>query len=412
MEDFWIYLRQDKWAQIAAATVCFTLGLLFIRLVAGRLKRYIDSLQGDKIKEVRLQGVSLIPASATIRILKIIVRLSAWAIGIFLTYVYLAFLFLLFPQTQFIADRLQSSLKNGVSQLVLAVWNYMPSLITIILVIVICRYIMLAIKVIMAAVEAERITLPGFDPHWAPATDKLLRFLVVGLGLVIVAPLLPGAASPAFKGLSVFAGVLISLGSGGAITHVVSGIFLTYTNSFKEGDVVRVGDIQGVLVEKGLLVTRIRTPKNEDITIPNARILEANVVNFSNAARRQELVIHSIITLGYDAPWVEVHKLLKKCAERTDGLLDTPEPWVLQTSLDGAWVAYQINACTDRAEAMPQIYSDLRANIQDVFNEAGIELMTTSFHSVRDGNMSTIPENYDIGDQSKSGFRILDVLKR
>ena len=412
MQDFLTYLSEDKWAQIAAASVGLTLILLFIRFLAGRLKRYVDSLQGDKIKEFGLQGVPLIPATATIRVLKILIRLAAWTTGLFFTYVYLAFLFLLFPQTQFIATRLQSSLKNGISQLVLAVWNYMPNLITIVVVIVFCRYIMLGVKVIMAAVETERITIPGFDPDWAPATDKLLRFLVAGLGLVIAAPLLPGAASPAFKGLSVFAGILISLGSGGAITHVVSGIFLTYTNSFKEGDVVRVGDIQGVLVEKGLLVTRIRTPKNEDITIPNAKILEANVVNFSNAARRKELVIHSTITLGYDAPWVEVHELLKKCAEKTDGLLNTPEPWVLQTSLDGAWVAYQINACTDQAEAMPKIYSDLRANIQDVFNEAGIELMTTSFHSVRDGNISTIPENYDVGDQSKSGFRILDVLKR
>lgn len=411
MLELWTLVTQDRWAQIASASICLVLCLLFIRLIAGRLKRYVESLQGEKIREVGLQGVPLIPASVTVRLLKALIRLAAWVVGLFLAYVYFAFLFLLFPQTHYIATSLQTSLKSAITHVALAIWNYMPDLLTIIVVIVVCRYIMMAIKIIMGAVESGKINIPGFDAHWAPATDKLLRFLVVALGLVIIAPLLPGAASPAFKGISVFAGILLSLGSGGAVTHIVSGIFLTYTNSFKEGDVVRIGEIQGTLVEKGLLVTRIRTPKNEDITIPNARILESSVVNYSNAAQRKELVIHSTITLGYDAPWIEVHKLLKKCAEKTEGLLQEPEPWVLQTSLDGAWVAYQINACTDRADCMPGIHSDLRANIQDVFNEAGIELMTTTFHSVRDGNLSTIPTNYDVGDQSTSGFRFLDVLK-
>ena len=174
----------------------------------------------------------------------------------------------------------------------------------------------------------------------------------------------------------------------------------------------RVGDVQGTLVEKGLLVTRIRTPKNEEITIPNAKVLDASVVNFSKAAARRDLVIHTAITLGYDAPWVKVQELLKTCAQRTEGLLDDPAPWVLQTALDGAWVEYEINAYTDSADEMPRIYSDLRTHIQDVFNEAGIELMTTTFHSVRDGNLSTIPEGYQSLDQSKSGFRILDLLKK
>lgn len=412
MDVFWTYLINDRLTQVAAATVCLILCLLFSRLIATRLKRYIESLEGDRIKEVEFQGVPLIPATKTADFLKIIVRLGAWVVGLILTYVYLGFLFLLFPQTKFIADKLQSVLKSGMVQLGSALWGYVPSLLTIVLIIVACRYLILAIKAVMAAVGSERITIPGFDPDWAEATDRLLRFLVFGLALVVVAPLLPGAASPAFRGISVFAGVLLSFGSGGAITHVVSGVFLTYTNSFKEGDVIRIGEIQGTLVEKGMLVTRIRTSKNEDITIPNAKILDASVVNFSNAALRKELVIHSTITLGYDAPWVEVHELLKKCAEKTEGLLEDPAPWVLQTALDGAWVAYQINACTDRAGEMPRIYSDLRANIQDVFNEAGIELMTTTFHSVRDGNLSTIPEGYDIADQSKSGFRFLDVLKK
>jgi small-conductance mechanosensitive channel len=412
MQDFWKYLSEDRWAQVAAASVGLVLTLLLVRLVATRLKRYIESLEGDKIKEVGLQGVSLISATTTARCLKIIVRLGAWTAGLFISYVYFAFLLLLFPQTRFIADKLQSGLKNGLSHLGLAIWGYLPNLFTIIFVIVICRYIMMTIGVVMTAIGKEKITLPGFDPDWADATDKLLRFLAAALTLVVVAPLLPGAASPAFRGISVFAGILLSLGSGGAISHVVSGVFLTYTNSFKEGDVVRIGEVQGTLIKKGLLVTQIRTPKNEEITIPNGKILDANVVNFSKAALRKDLVIHSTITLGYDAPWVEVHELLKKCAEKTEGLLKDPKPWVLQTALDGAWVAYEINAYTDQAGQMPRIHSDLRANIQDVFNEAGIELMTTSFHSVRDGNLSTIPDGYDIGDQSKRGFRLLDLWKK
>ncbi|MCA9796601.1 MAG: mechanosensitive ion channel, partial [Candidatus Eremiobacteraeota bacterium] len=347
----------------------------------------------------------LLQSEAVVRVLVGSVRVVLWCFWLFGLSVYMTFLFLLVPATKSLADYLQAKLAAFCLAAGTAIVGYLPNLLTIVMALLICRYLVKFIRLIMEAVAGGRIVLPGFDPDWAEATRQLLSFLTMALTAVIVAPLLPGAASPAFKGISVFIGVLISLGSGGAISHVVSGVFLTYTNAFKVGDIVRVGQVEGQLVERSLLVTRIRTPKNEEITIPNARVLEASVTNFSTAARRQELIVYSTITLGYDAPWKRVHELLLECAGRTEGLLAEPAPFVLQTSLDGSWVAYQINAYTGLAERLPRLYSELRCHIQDVFNEAGIELMTTSFHSVRDGNLSTIPEEYPRPEAT--GFRIL-----
>ena len=388
------------------ATCCLLLAVLVSWLVARQLERALQRLHTARLQSLPAQGFPTMPAESIFRALKLLIRLVRWAFLALAGYIYLAFLFLLVPTTRFLAAYLQVGLANFAVRAGEAVLGYTPNFLTIIAAVMICRFVIRSIRLVMEAVGSRRMVLPGFDPDWASATSQLLRFLTLALTVVVVFPLLPGAASPAFQGISVFLGILLSLGSGGAISHVVSGVFLTYTNAFKVGDVIRLGELEGILIERSLLVARIRTFKNEEITIPNARVLEASITNYSVAARRHELILYTSITLGYDAPWQEVHQLLCRCVGLTEGLLKSPEPFVLQTSLDGAWVEYQINAYTELAERMPWIYSDLRGHIQDVFNEAGIELMTTHFHSVRDGNLSTIPSSYGKTD-SKVGFRIL-----
>ena len=218
-------------------------------------------------------------------------------------------------------------------------------------------------------------------------------------------PYLPGADSPAFKGISVFLGVLFSLGSTSAIGNIVAGVILTYMRAFSLGDRVQIADTMGDVVEKTLLVTRIRTIKNVDITIPNAMVLGSHITNYSSSSQQYGLILHTTVTIGYDAPWRQVHQLLIDAATATENILQLPAPFVLQTSLDDFYVSYQINAYTDRPALMARTYSELHQNIQDRFNEARVEIMSPHYSTLRDGNQTTIPPDYLPDDYRTPGFK-------
>ncbi|WLT39209.1 mechanosensitive ion channel family protein [Synechocystis sp. B12] len=209
-------------------------------------------------------------------------------------------------------------------------------------------------------------------------------------------PYLPGFDSPAFRGISVFLGLLLSLGSTSAITNVIGGIILIYTRAFRIGDHIQVGDVIGDIIEKNFLVIRICTPTNQIITIPNSSLLISNVTNYSISSRElnKYLILQTTITLGYDVPWQKVYQTLIEAALNTEHILKSPVPFVLQTSLDNFYVSYQLNAYTNQPNLMVIIYSELHQNMQDKCNEVGIEILSPSFTALRDGNTSTMPENY------------------
>ncbi|RZA04271.1 MAG: mechanosensitive ion channel family protein, partial [Moraxellaceae bacterium] len=200
-------------------------------------------------------------------------------------------------------------------------------------------------------------------------------------------PFLPGSSSPAFQGVSVFLGILISLGSSSAITNIVAGLVITYMRPFRIGDRVKIGEVVGDVMEKSMLVTRIKTIKNEDITVPNSLVLSSSTVNYSSHTKneKQGLIVHYTVTVGYDVPWQQVYHLLVEAALKSEHVQSEPKPFVLQTSLDHYYISYQINAYTKEANKQATIYSNILENIQDVFHEAGIEIMSPSFHVIRDG---------------------------
>jgi small-conductance mechanosensitive channel len=226
--------------------------------------------------------------------------------------------------------------------------------------------------------------------------------------LVLIFPYLPGSGSPAFQGVSVFLGVLLSLGSSSAIANLVAGLVITYMRPFKIGDRVKIGDITGDIVEKTTLVTRIRTVKNEDVTVPNSAVLSSSTINYSTYTAQPDsgLIIHTTVTIGYDAPWEDVHRVLLEAAARTNLILKDPPPFVLQTSLDDFYVSYQVNGFTKEANNQARLYSQLHQNIQNCFNEAGIEIMSPHYMSARDGNMTTIPSSYLGSEYEAPAFRI------
>jgi small-conductance mechanosensitive channel len=213
---------------------------------------------------------------------------------------------------------------------------------------------------------------------------------------VVIFPYLPGSDSPVFRGVSVFLGVLFSLGSSSVISNIMAGLVITYMRPYKVGDRIKIDDIIGEVVEKSLMITRINTIKNEDVTIPNAKVLTGYSVNYSTPTEKEGLIIHTTVTIGYDAPWRTVHELLIRAAEITDGVSSSPKPFVLQTSLDDFYISYQINAYIRDAKRLLRIKSALHQNIQDEFNRAGVEIMSPHYRSERDGNPVTIPQEWEI----------------
>jgi small-conductance mechanosensitive channel len=224
--------------------------------------------------------------------------------------------------------------------------------------------------------------------------------------LVVIFPYLPGSNSPIFKGVSVFLGFLFTFGSAGSLSNIISGLVLTYMRLFKIGDRVKIGEVTGDIIERSLLVTRIRTTKNEVISIPNSTVMGSPSTNYSSDAPDKGLILHSTVTIGYDVPWRDMHQALIDAALRCELILKDPIPFVLQTGLDDFYVSYQINAYTREANLQATIYSLLHQHIQDVCNERGIEIMSPHYRSERDGNMSTIPASYLPKDYKQPGFNI------
>jgi small-conductance mechanosensitive channel len=274
---------------------------------------------------------------------------------------------------------------------VAAVIGYLPKFL---FVVVIGAIIYLAIKLValfFRQIERGRLVFPKFPAEWADPTNKIVRVLLIAFGLVAAFPYLPASDSPAFAGVSVFIGILVSLASSSALSNMIAGIVLTYTGAFRLGDRVRLGDSFGDIIDTALLATRIRTIKNEDITIPNSLVLGGSVINYSRNAQKLGLILHTSVTIGYDAPWRKVHDLLISAALATPGILHDPKPFVWQTALNDFYVTYEINAYTASARDMIDIYAALHARIQDAFFEAGVEIMSPHYTSLRDGNTVAIP---------------------
>ena len=234
--------------------------------------------------------------------------------------------------------------------------------------------------------------LAGFHAELAEPTRKIAKFLLGILAVMLIYPYTPIVDSPVFQGLTVFLGILFSLGSSTAIANMVAGIVLTYSRAFRVGDRVRIGDAFGDVTEKSFLVTRVRTTKNEDISVPNATVLSTQIVNYSAMARDGSgIILHTEVTIGYDVPWPQVHQLLIQAARDTAGIEPEPPPFVLQTALGDFSVAYELNAYTKEVTRMARLYSDIHQHIQDRFAEAGVEILSPTYEARRDGP-STVPD--------------------
>lgn len=331
---------------------------------------------------------------------------------ILIVYLSLPVLFSIFPATEGYTTTLLRWVLTPAKSVVMSFVAFLPSLFTILVIVFIFRYTLKVIQFFVDEISKGNIKIDGFYSDWARPTFNIVRILLYAFMLVIIFPYLPGSDSNIFKGVSVFVGVLFSLGSSNAIANMVAGLVITYMRPFKIGDFIKIGDVSGEVIEKTALVTRIRTTKFEDITIPNATVLASTSTNYSANIKEdaQGLIIHVTATFGYDVPWPKVHKLLIEAALKTDFIKLTPSPFVLQTSLDDFYVSYEINVYTKMPKKRPLIYSSLYQNIQDSFNEAGIEIMSPHYKALRDGNKTTIPEDYLGNNYETPTFNIKNKL--
>lgn len=370
------------------------------------LRVKVRKAKGGWIRGIKIKDYELFTADNEVRVIFVGLNVLRWFLIFLLIYLSLPVLFSIFPWTKTLSGTLLGYILNPVKAIVLAIWNYLPKLVTILVIVFIFRYVNKGIKFLRNEVASGALKLPGFYPDWATPTYQIVRILMFAFMLIVIFPYLPGSDSPVFRGVSVFLGVLFTFGSSGSLSNIVAGLVLTYMRAYKIGDRVMIGEVTGDIVEKTLLVTRVRTIKNEDITIPNSAVMNSHTINYSAVSQDLGLILHTTVTIGYDVPWKHVHELLINAALDSDFILQEPKPFVLQTSLDDFYVAYQLNAYTKEPNKQADIYSSIHQNIQDKFNEGGVEIMSPHYRAMRDGNQTTIPADYLPPEYITPSFRV------
>ncbi len=352
----------------------------------------IQRLKDTRLKPISIQNYEILDTQKQVNLLIFSASIVRYILVLLQLLITVPMLFAIFPQTQNLAYKILSYIWNPVKGILKDIADYVPNLFTILVIYYAIKYVIKGVRYLAMEVDSGRLKINGFYPDWAMPTFHIVQFLLYAFMIAMIYPYLPGSDSGVFQGISVFVGLIVSLGSSTVIGNIIAGLVITYMRPFKMGDRIQLNDTTGNVIEKTPLVTRIRTPKNEVVTIPNSFMMSSHTVNYSVSARTYGLIIHSEVTIGYDAAWRKVHQLLIDAALATPGVQAEPEPFVLETSLSDWYPVYQVNAYIKDADNMGQIYSDLHQNIQDYFNKAGIEIMSPHYVATRDGNETTIPK--------------------
>ena len=395
--------------------ICVAVGAFLLAwFIVKRVFRWIGTEDGRffkrRIRSIKLQQQELLnaeeitklsaTATSTVRRLANILLFSALTVVILTQ----------FESSKHIPETVWAYLVDKYLEIQKEFIDFIPSLVFILIVAFVANFLIRIVRLIFDGLDRGRIKIDGFYQEWARPTFVLVRLLIIVFAFVVVFPYLPGSQSPALKGLSIFIGVLVSLGSTSAITNIIAGIAITYMRAFQTGDRVRIAETTGDIVEKSLLVTRVRTAKNVVISIPNSMVMSNHIVNYSTHAKLTGVLLHTSVTIGYDVPWRQVHGLLIASAEKIEFISQEKPPFVLQKSLGDFSVEYELNVLSKHPRKTPMIYSQLNQSIQDKFNEAGVEIMSPTFSGVRDANHVTIPDEYLDKDYQSQPFKLSQLL--
>ena len=376
---------------IAVILAVVTLVLMRVVRIIGRGLEQRVNKRAEKSKGFQLQEQEILSAQDIAAFLSLVVRGARLIVSAWVLLSGLALGCRLFSWTEHIAERVFKLAVEIFWAVAGTIIDFIPNLLIIACAGAVLWYSIRLVHLVFKGIESKRIRIRGFYPEWAIPTFNIVKMLMVVFAIVVVFPYLPGAGSPAFKGVSIFIGVLVSLGSTSAVANLIAGVLLIYMRAFNVGDRVRISGIEGIVVERSLLVTRIRTPKNVEVAIPNAKVMADPIVNFNAQVKKKGLIHHTTLSIGYDVDWRQVRDLLMAAAGKVAGVAEKPEPFVRQLELGDFSVVYELNVTIRQPHMLPRITSDLHANILDAFNEAGVEIMSPEFAALRDGNSVTIP---------------------
>lgn len=362
-----------------AATLILAIGIGVSVWSWRRVNRYYDRRLKQRIQSVEIKSFELMRAEriwATVRGVLFAVRTL---IMLAMVLLYLGFVLGQFPWTREISRDMAGFALRPLEVIGTGIVSSIPSLAFLAVLFFGVKLGLRVVRLFFDAVGLGRVTLEGFDREWAEPTYKLIRVAAIAFALVVAYPYIPGSNTEAFKGVTLFIGIVFSLGSSSAISNIIAGYLMTYRRALKVGDRVRVGDAIGDVIETRLQVTHIRSTKNEEIIVPNSKILNGDVINYSSLSRAHGLILHTEVGIGYETPWRQVEAMLIAAAERTEGISAQPRPFVYEKRLGEFAVFYELNAYCSRPQAMNQLYAALHRNILDVFNEFGVQIMTPTY---------------------------------
>jgi len=372
-----VLLRKMVWA--AGVTAVTVLLVLILVWVVRRVRAWLERRIRARIESLEDKSFRLIRSSQLWTGFRILFKTIRLLVIFLVVASYFQYILSLFPWTRGIAAYIVDIFIDPLRNFGLVILRFLPHLAVLIVIYFIVRYLLKLVRLFFTGIKDGGIKLSGFDPEWALPTYKIIRLIVIIFAFVLAYPYIPGSDTDAFKGVSVFAGILFSLGSSSFISNIIAGYSMTYRGAFKKGDLIKVDETVGIVEEQKLLVTRLRSPKNEEIVILKSELLNSNIINFTTRAKDLGLVLHTTVGIGYETPWRLVDAMLKEAAERTGGLLKDPPPYILKKALGDFAVTYELNAYCDNTSGILLLYSALHQNILDVFNENNVQIMTPAY---------------------------------
>ena len=361
------------------ATLLLAAGAFVGRRIIIPVQASIQGRYQHRVKDIGIQSFRVLRAEQLWSAVSGVLGF-AWGVSLAAAFfVYLRFVLGEFPWTRGVANNLSALVLGPVGQIGSSFLASLPNLFFLAILFVITRYGIKMLRLFFDSVASGAVQLKNFEREWAEPTYKLTRLAIVAFAVAVAYPYIPGSNTDAFKGVTLFIGVIFSLGSSSLIGNIISGYTMTYRRTFHVGDVVQIGQYLGEVVEMRMLVTHLRTPKNEEVIVPTSSIVGGEVVNYSSMARTRGLILHTNVGIGYETPWRQVEAMLIEAAGRTEGLLKSPPPFVNQTALGDFAITYEINVHCDAPIRMRALYSELHRNILDVFNEYGVQIMTPAY---------------------------------
>jgi small-conductance mechanosensitive channel len=379
------YRARYGWQRRVARGVAFVLLVALCALLLMAVRRGTHALSArtiarmhSRIHQTHRQVVRLIPNSHVDKVVPRLFGLLRKALYVVVVIVTVQLLLLLYPPTRYLAGRFIADVAAPLKHLAARFWTNAPNLFLVLLIAIATWYVLRFLRFFFDRVAEGTLHFANFRPRWAQTTQRLVSILVVVCALLIAYPYIPGSESPAFKGITLFIGVLASIGSAGVVPNMISGIMLTYMDAFQVGDLVRIGERQGVVHETSILSTTLRSQATQLVTIPNSMIWNCHITNFSRRVGDGASLVAKV-GVGYDAPWRQVEAILKTAAARTTGVRTSPEPYVHTASLEQFNVNYELHAFVGTGTAVYKVQSELNENILDAFNEFGVQIMTPSY---------------------------------